>query len=163
MRQVHFVDTTILCCLLRIPNFCDDEYMEVEGELLTIISRSETLILPIACIIETGNHIAQINDGNTRREIARKFAQYLIDTADNRAPWSLISLEWTPDDLRKFAEIFPDQAMRQVGFGDVSIIDTYEDYIRRTPGVSVRIWSTDVHLTAYRYVAPEIGRRNRGW
>jgi len=161
LRQVHFVDTSILCCLLRIPKFCDDKYMEVEEELLGIINRCEILILPIANIIETGNHIAHISDGNIRRAIARKFAQYLRDTADNVAPWSLINLEWTPDDLRKFADLFPDQAMRQVGFGDMSIIDAYEDYIKRTPGVSVRIWSTDGHLMIYRHEAPEIGRRNK--
>lgn len=162
MRQVHLVDTSILCCLLRVPHFCDDKYMEVEEEFLSIISRSETLILPIASIIETGNHIAHIIDGNTRREIARRFAQYLRDTADNVAPWSLISLEWTADDLRKFADMFPDKAMQQVGFGDISVIDAYEDYKKRAPGVSVRIWSTDQHLMTYRHEAPEIGRRGRG-
>lgn len=162
MRQVYIVDTSILCCLLRIPNFCDDKYMEIEEELIKIITRSETLILPIASIIETGNHIAHISNGNRRREIAWRFAQYLRDTADNVAPWSLINLDWTPDDLRKFAEIFPDQAMRRIGFGDMSIIDAYEDYKERTPGVSVSIWSTDEHLTAYRYEAPVIGRRSRG-
>lgn len=161
MKQVHFVDTSILCCLLRLPNFCE-MYMEIEEELLGIISRGETLILPIASIIETGNHIAHISDGTTRRAIARKFAEYLRDTADNRAPWSLMHMEWTPDDLRKFADMFPDQAMRQIGFGDMSIIDAYEDYIKRTPGVSVRIWSTDAHLTAYSFNAPAIGRRSRG-
>jgi len=161
LRQVYIVDTTILCCLLRIPNYCDDQYMEIEEELLKIINRSETLILPIASIIETGNHIAHIGDGNTRRAVAQKFAQYLRDTANNEAPWSLTSLDWTPDDLRKFADMFPDQAMRQVGFGDMSIIDAYDDYIRRAPGVSVRIWSTDEHLLAYRHEAPEIGRRTR--
>lgn len=71
-------------------NFCDDQYMEVEGDLLSIINRSETLILPIASIIETGNHIAHISDGSIRRAIARSFAQYLRDTADDTAPWSLI-------------------------------------------------------------------------
>ncbi|MDD4239068.1 MAG: hypothetical protein PHT62_11030 [Desulfotomaculaceae bacterium] len=122
---------------------------------------NDWVILPIASIIETGNHIAHISDGNTRRAVARNFADYLRDTADNKAPWSLISLEWTPDDLRKFADIFPEQAMRQIGFGDMSIIDAYDDYIKRAPGVSVRIWSTDAHLSAYRYDAPEIGRRRR--
>ncbi len=160
--QVHFVDTSILCCLLRIPNFCDYQYMEVEAELIGIINRSETLILPLASIIETGNHIAHIGDGRVRREIAKKFALYLRDTADNKAPWSLTNLEWTPDDLRKFADIFPEQAMRQVGFGDMSIIDAFNDYIKRVPGVFVRIWSTDEHLMAYRHEAPQISRRNRG-
>lgn len=163
MKQVHFVDTSILCCLLRVPYFCDDRYMEVEEEFISIINRTETLILPLASIIETGNHIAHIGDGSVRRSIAHNFAQYLRDTADNEAPWSLINLEWTPDDLRKFADNFPELAMREIGFGDMSIIDAYEDYIRRTPGVSVRIWSIDEHLLAYRHDAPAIGRRSRGW
>ncbi|TYO96923.1 hypothetical protein LX24_00733 [Desulfallas thermosapovorans DSM 6562] len=55
MRQVHFVDTSILCCLLRLPDFCDI-YMEIEEEFLSIIGCGETLILPVASIIETGNH-----------------------------------------------------------------------------------------------------------
>lgn len=161
MKQVHFVDTSILCCLLEIPSFCAEKYMDVQEELVRIINQGETLILPIASIIETGNHIAHINDGHKRRYIAQKFANYLQDTADNKAPWSLMHLEWTPEDLRKFAQEFPEQAMRQVGFGDMSIIDAFNDYRQRTPGVSVRIWSIDQHLSSYIYEAPPIGRRNR--
>jgi len=156
------VDTSILCCLIRIPKFCDDEYMEVEDEFIGILTRNETLILPIASIIETGNHVAHISDGGMRRRVANKFAQYLRDTADNEAPWTLINLEWTSEDLRRFADGFPAQAVQQLGFGDMSIIDAYEDYKERTPGVSVRIWSKDGHLMTYRHEAPEIGRRSRG-
>lgn len=58
MRQVHFMDTTILCCLLNVPNFCEDGHMEVVEEFARIVSRNEVVILPIASIIETGNHIA---------------------------------------------------------------------------------------------------------
>ena len=162
MRWVHFIDTSILLCLLKVPNTCDDKYSEVIEELKNIIERGETLILSIASIIETGNHITQINDGNSRRAIALKFAQYLRDTADNQAPWSLTDLNWSPDKLRKFADDFPELATREVGFGDMSIIEAFNDYLERTPGVSARIWSKDGHLMAYQYEAPEIGRRSRG-
>ena len=89
MRRVHFVDTSILCCLLQIPNYCQEDYAAVETEFKRIANDSEALLLPVACILEAGNHIAHISDGGVRRKIALEFADYLRDTADNQAPWSL--------------------------------------------------------------------------
>ena len=158
MKKVHFVDTSILLCLLNMPKFCDDKkVLDVKNELIRIIKNNETLILPPASILETGNHIAHL-DGNLSRVIAKKFCQYLRDTADNKAPWTLFKIEWKSQDLKIFADKFPDMAMQGIGFGDMAIIDDFENYKERTPGVSVRIWAIDKHLN-YDYTAPKIGRR----
>lgn len=97
-----------------------------------------------------------------RRIVAHEFSQYLRDTAEGHAPWNLFELKWSTDDLINFADNFPDRAIDQLGFGDMTIIDAFEDYKERAPGISVRIWSTDGHLMAFQYVAPEIGCRSRG-
>lgn len=164
MRSVYFVDTSILCCLLQIPNFCEDHYHIVEEEFDRIGKSNGTMLLPVASILETGNHIAHVGDGNLRRKIAQEFSQYLRDTVNNKAPWTLIEsdLSWTADDLRKYADEFPDHAMREMGLGDASIIQAFEKYIHRIRGISVKIWSLDPHLSAYSYEAPNIGRRTRG-
>ena len=159
MKKIHIIDTSVLLCLLKIPNFCSrTEVLAVTNELIRIIENKETLIMPIASIIETGNHIAHIR-GNLRRAIAERFAQYLKDTADNEAPWTLFNIEWERQDLKDFADKFPDMAMQEIGFGDLAIVDAFEKYIERVPGVSVRIWAMDGHLIGYNYTAPEIGRK----
>lgn len=42
---------------------------------------------------------------------------------------------------------FPDAAMRGEGFGDLSIIHSYNRYKEETPAIGeIRIWSLDKHL-----------------
>lgn len=55
--------------------------------------------------------------------------------------------------LKNLDDKLPEYAVLQIGLGDVSVIDAYSDYISRAPGVSVRIWSLDHHLSAYRHEA----------
>ena len=159
MKRVHFVDTSILCCMLRLPHFCDAEYAAVLEEFERIATCSDVLLLPLASVIETGNHIANVGDGNVRRAVAITFADYLRDTVDNKAPWAFVEARWTARDLSNYADKFSDCATRKIGFGDLSIIEEYRDYISRVPGVSVRIWSLDHHLASHCYEAPEIDRR----
>lgn len=157
MKKVHFVDTSVLCNLLDVPNKNNDAE-KVRCELAQIIAAGEILILPVVSIIETGNHIAHIDNGQIRRSVAQKFAEYLRDTAEGVAPWRISPFGWNPDVLKIFAEKFPELAMCEIGIGDLSIINEFHQYKASTPGVSVRIWSTDTHLQGYDYTAPEIGR-----
>lgn len=66
--NVRFIDTSILLNILDVPDRNQNKD-EVVKEFKTLIgSQTETLILPLATIIETGNHIAHIGSGNVRRE-----------------------------------------------------------------------------------------------
>ena len=58
-----------------------------------------TLILPLATIIETGNHIAHISNGDERRKRATIFAQYLEKTAKGEAPWEYYFKELDNEEL----------------------------------------------------------------
>ncbi len=148
IKKVHFVDTSILLNLLDVPNKNADIDI-VKEELKRIVIQGETLILPVASIIETGNHIAQASGGGqVRRTLAEKFAEFLIDTAKGNAPWKMSILNWDKETLLNFASQFPESAMKETGIGDLS-------------GVSVRIWSMDKHLQGYDHNEQEIGRRNR--
>lgn len=72
--NIRFIDTSIVMNLLRIPHMCQ-EYESVKKEFNEAIEQNETLILPLATIIESGNHISHIADGNIRREKAVKFSR----------------------------------------------------------------------------------------
>ncbi len=52
------------------------------------------LILPVTALIETGNFIAQIPDGNARRKAAQTFEELLRLVIKNQAPWRLHQFIW---------------------------------------------------------------------
>ncbi len=67
----------------------------------------------------------------------------------------------SPEDLEIICRQFPDAAMREEGFGDLSIIRAYEKYKKETPGIAhIRIWTSDTHLIGYDEDVPMTSRRN---
>lgn len=127
------------------------------------IDLSNTLVLPIATIIETGNHIAQISDGNVRRAKAEQMAKMLDDMINGEAPWVYFEEEITSDDLLRISKHFPEMAMREIGMGDLSIISAYNKYKDTRPAIGyIRIWSTDGHLASHEErITIGIRRRKR--
>lgn len=62
MRDVYFIDTSVLLNILSVPNRNQCE-SQIKNELMEYVRRNVVLILPLATIIETGNHIAHIDNG----------------------------------------------------------------------------------------------------
>ena len=135
--NVHFIDTSVFLELLRVPGKSSQcQYDIVMKELNQMIAGKDTLILPFATIIETGNHIAQKGDGQQRRECAQRFTECILKTIEGQAPWSYYGEQMTKEDLRIICSQFCDYAMRGEGFGDLSIIRAYEKYKTETPAIS---------------------------
>ena len=124
----------------------------MKKEFNEAIEPNETLILPLATITESGNHISHIADGNIRREKAVKFQEFLRKTAKEEAPWELYGVGFTKEDLLIIADQFPDCAQKmEMGIGDMSIIRFYEKYKNEVPAVGrIMIWSKDKHLSCYQ-------------
>lgn len=161
--NVRIIDTSVLVNILDIPNM-NQNHTEAMDEFKTLIkSNQDTLILPLATIIETGNHIAHISDGNIRREKAGLFAKYLEKTAKGEAPWEYYCRELDKNDLLIMANEFPNCATRETGIGDMSIIRAYEKYKAEIPAVgNIMIWSFDGHLQGYKEeLTLPTRRRNR--
>ena len=148
--NVRFIDTSIIMNLLEIPDMCRDKEA-VKEEFKKAVEEGEILILPVATIIESGNHIAHINNGNIIREKAIKFKEFLEKTAKEEAPWTLYGTELKKDDLLALAGEFPEKALTlRMGIGDMSIIRFYENFKATVPAVGrIMIWSTDTHLKNY--------------
>lgn len=148
--NVRFIDTSIIMNLLEIPKMCD-EAERIKDEFREAVVNGETLILPISTIIESGNHIAHISDGNIRRDRAEKFKAFLKGIADDTAPWKLYGVELTKKDINYLADRFPESALTlKMGLGDLSIIRFYENFKETVPAIGkIMIWSTDRHLVGY--------------
>jgi len=158
--NVRMIDTSILLNILDVPDR-NQHREEVAKEFRMLINNSsETLILPLATIIETGNHIAHIKNGNMRREKAELMAEYLTKTANGNAPWEYFGKELDKEDLIHIAQEFPGSAMGGTGIGDLSIIRAYEKYKESVPGIgTIMIWSKDGHLASYKEDMPQHKRR----
>ena len=88
IEAVAFCHTSILCCFLRVTYFCDDKYMEVEEEFISIISRNETLILPAGVRLHRPVVLSTALGSTSRSVLARQCPRkrYITSTctpADN--------------------------------------------------------------------------------
>jgi hypothetical protein len=148
--NIRFIDTSIMTNLLEIPARCD-KAQEIQDDFKQAIDAGETFILPLATIIETGNHIAHISDGRLRRSIAEKFTIFIRLSLDNEAPWFYDEYKLSKEDLLYIVTEFPQKAMEKVGVGDISIIRQYEIFKEKYNAIGrIMIWSNDAHLQMYR-------------
>ena len=148
--NVKFIDTSVMLNLLEVPHMCED-VQKVKEQWKRTLEAGDILIMPAATIIETGNHIAHIANGNKRREIAGRFGEFLRKTANGEAPWQLYGVKNTNEELLYLADNIEEFATREIGIGDMSIVYAYHHYIEETPAVgSIMIWSMDSHLQGYR-------------
>lgn len=65
MAEVVFVDTSVLLNLLDVPGKNGDRD-SVTAEFKRMASDDAVLVIPIAAVIEVGNHIAHLSSGRQR-------------------------------------------------------------------------------------------------
>lgn len=154
MPNVVFVDTSVLCNLLPVPGF-DQNAGEVREQMSARLKHDESLfILLITTVIETGNHIAQIKNGDARRRTAERFSEMLDLIIKKKAPWTLHDIAWNKTFLEMLMEgagtgtSYVDHASARVGTGDLCILTECEQYRQRTK-MDATIWSLDQALAAY--------------
>lgn len=147
MRAICLVDTSIFVEILNVP--CKATQSEhIIGMLEEKVKAAESLFLPMATILETGNHIAQNGDGNMRRQCAARFVMQVQQALTGQSPFSPVNF-LTSEALLEWIADFPDSAMQGCGFGDLSIIQDWQRLCGLNTGRRVYIWSLDHHLHQY--------------
>ena len=111
MNKVLIIDTSILCVYLEIPgkDTCGSDKNQWNKQRVDDLLKKEeqnftTLVLPLAAIIETGNHIAQAK--GKRYEIAQALAEIILKAADKKTPWAAFteqSVLWDAQALKNLA------------------------------------------------------------
>lgn len=169
MKKVLVIDTSILCVWLSVPGkttcgTAKDQWdkARVTQLLGEEITARTTLVLPLATILETGNHIAQANSQH-RRETACELAELMKQAADQTTPWAAFTDQselWNTEALRRLAAEWPDMAVRKISIGDVTIKTVAEYYAQA--GFTVEILTADQGLKSYEpRTSPSIPRRRR--
>lgn len=126
MAGIYIIDTSVLLNILDVPGRNQDRDT-VFATFEARIKAGSRFQVPIAVIVETGNHIARIPGGNNRRGYAEKFCAMVEKALEGKAPWVVTPI---PDvgKIRKWLTDFPDQyAVRGFGIADRSIIHAWEE------------------------------------
>ncbi|EKF9565611.1 TPA: hypothetical protein NJ548_004090 [Vibrio parahaemolyticus] len=161
MSSVCIIDTSIFLNLLNVPGKNQDK-AKVSKDFTEYAQSGVTFILPMATIIETGNHIAQNGDGGTRRKTAERFCLAVKGAFTGAAPYQ-------PSEFPNSAEVltwldsYPQHAgasksatkqSEGTSFGDLSIIEEFKKCVSKFSMSEVFIWSLDSDLAAYHRGQP---------
>lgn len=139
--SVVLIDTSVFCNIVPVPGR-DQNQPEVVAEFEALIQAGTTLLLPMTAVLETGNHIAKMENGAKRRKTAANFCRLVLDAINGNAPWTPTPF-WEMDAMENWLDEFPDAAMRGRGMGDLSIIKEWERQCQLNRARRVRIWSLD--------------------
>ena len=146
VQGIYLIDTCILCEILEIPGKSNkEESAECIAEFDQRATAGWRFVLPLATLIETGNHIAQGGDGRKRRQLAKQFVEFVQASMDSKSPF-LNTKIWDAD-IKAWLVGFPDNAMCGIGLGDASI-QADKEKVKSTCGISglvVEIWTKDKH------------------
>jgi len=166
-KQVLILDTSILCVWLKVPgketcgsgSSCID-FDKVDNEIKSAVEMKYTLVLPLASIIETGNHIAQA--AQWRRERAMDLAELMTKAAAEASPWAAFNDQqklWSADGLKRLASDWPNLAAQKLSIGDATISQVADYYA--TMGFEVEIYTGDKGLSKYHLAQMPVKPRRR--
>jgi hypothetical protein len=152
-QKVLIIDTSILCVWIGIPDkeTCGPNHDKWDKERVEAFIQRETgdgapLVLPLASIIETGNHIAQARTAQ-KRDLAISLSDKMKMAAEEKTPWAAFTDQqdlWDSDGLKKLADEWPDLAVQGISLGDATIKSVADRYVRA--GFLVEILTGDVGL-----------------
>lgn len=165
MKKVVIIDTSILCVWLRVPGkeTCGPDgsrwtYDRVRDKIEEEVACGSTLIMPLATIIETGNHIAQ--SAGERYGLVEEFARHLEDAIDGKTPWAAFTQQsglLAGDALKSMLGRWRETALSGQSLGDAMIVDVANCYA----AYPVEIFTGDEGLKAYEPRIPVMTPRRR--
>ncbi len=164
-KKLLIIDTSVYCVWLDIPerNTCYDEFgkllttKEIQNKIIDYTTQGYQFVLPMAVIIETGNHIAQIKTQNLRTEKAKQFTEHITKSLDATMPWIAFDNQkalFETENLREMvmtweSEVYKtQQGQKGISMGDVAIAQVAKFY---QPTNEVMIFTGDLGLRNFEY------------
>ena len=147
MSDIVIVDSSVLLNVLDVPGF-NQTREDVREEFSTLVEAEDDLLLPVAAMLETGDHVADLSHGGERRRCAVRFRACILEALQGEAPWTPIEFPETSR-LIEWLDEFPDMAKLELGLSDVSILDAWRRACELHPRQRVYIWTLHGQLRAY--------------
>ena len=101
--SVLIIDTSYLLELFSVPGHSNvQSNIEIKKRFENATKNNSRLYVPLPCIYEFSNHIAHVDDGNRRKELADKEYDTIKSSVQDGRPWII-----TPSTgLEKLPQIF---------------------------------------------------------
>ena len=147
MSEVLVVDTGVFLNVLGVPGHCQD-FDEVHEEFERQLRASSEFLLPLSVVLESGNHIADLPNGDHRWRWGETLRDQVRRAIEGGSAWGLTPLP-TENDLDSWMQEFPQAARERVTAVNVTVIDAWEAARRKNPSRRVRIWSLNQRLQGY--------------
>ena len=153
MSVIYVVDTSYLLELYRVPGFSTPtHYPNVVAKVSSAVSSGGLLFLPLPCVIEFANHLADSSNKQRALEIGRSFGAEIALSLRNSGPWRVAPVR---EDLSLFhttlTTFLGHHLLSGVGLCDVLTIDLARrlaaDY--QSLGYQVHIFTLDRALKAH--------------
>jgi hypothetical protein len=155
VSQVTFIDTSVLCELLKVPGK-SQRPKDIRDELELRAQRGERFVIPVTAIIETGNHIAQAS--GDRHAAAKRLCDLVHSIIGGDASFLLHQFVWDGAFLQDICQgdstgQSMDQwaAAAQMGAGDIAILVERDRFIARSAfrRNQVTIWTLEAVMGSY--------------
>jgi len=139
------VDTGYWLELFKVPHhFTKHNHEKIKSRFEKAFNEKARLFLPLPCLYELGNHIAQVKDGNKRKELADKLFHAVFDDDT----FLTITPANPVEELREFLQKFKEEyVVQEIGLVDTFIIHEAKRLKKSTN--RVHIWTTDRHVKAH--------------
>jgi hypothetical protein len=154
LNPVTFIDTTVLCEMLRVPGKSNPaKAAQVTAEMDRRAQVGERFVIPITAVIETGNHIAQC-DGD-RFEVAGRLVRFLRVALDGAGPWLVLETRLGREFLGALCggdstgQSLASLAAAKVGAGDVAILVERDQLLATSAYMTAQVWTFDAGLAAH--------------
>ena len=124
------------------------DYGRVSEKITSEMENGTVFVLPLASIIETGNHIAHAN--GDKKESADALVSIVSSSIDSETPWAALEEQkelWESDGLRKLLEEWTMTVHSKQSLADASIVNVANKYCEI--GYCVEILTGDKGLKAY--------------
>lgn len=152
MPTIFVLDTSYLCELYRVPGSCRADLPTLIEERIRMQAEGRFYV-PLGCLYELCDHIADVSDGGRRRDIASKVVSDVETSLKDALPWLIGSAVDVEDELLRLLRAFSEYSFRlQLSLTDSTVISEakrlkqkYSDSL----GYQVHIWTTDQTLKAY--------------
>ena len=153
---MYVIDTSYLLHLYHVPGCSStNEHNEVFRRVKNAEDTpSQRVYIPLPVLYEFANHIADVNNGAHRQNLANIFTQWVNDIIAGHDTYIIpLSREDTLLTLSNFmdqcSQYATDLAQEKLGLSDTSIISAAERLKAKYRRYRIHIWTTDNRLKAH--------------
>ena len=151
-RRIYVVDTSYLLELFAVPGNSELRAVsEIRRRFAEATKASSTFIVPLPCIFELANHVADIGNGALRHKKAKEICKAVAGSFEKGVPWTITpaqSLEAIPQVLEAFSTDYVQQGVGLTDSFTIHEAARLKLENRNRIACVVHIWTRDLALKA---------------